>query len=119
MPKGDNVQNNNLSGVSKLLIAEKLSEGWLTSRMAAEVLGVSYTLIARLLKDGHIAGARFGHYWFTRTEALSRFLARKNPELDPFLVVERYGLPARSVCSVCFQVVSLEHDVCEHCEVIE
>lgn len=57
---------------------------WITTREAAELLGVTDAHIRRLLLEGKLEGHKFGHIWAVRYSSAQEYLSsRPKPGPEP------------------------------------
>ena len=56
---------------------------YVTTRQAAEMLGVNRFWVVRLLASEKIAGKKLGHDWLVFTPSLGRYLANKSKRGRP------------------------------------
>ena len=58
------------------------TEGQLTTRDAADLLGYTVQHVRRLIREGRLLGSRFGRDWLVDKESVARYVAhRENLEL--------------------------------------
>ena len=61
-----------------------MAEEWITTKKAAELLGVTDAHVRYLLSQGKLEGRKFGHVWaVTRSSVLSYLAHRPKPGPKP------------------------------------
>jgi hypothetical protein len=56
---------------------EEAFKGLLTTKQAGERAGMHYTNVLRLLQEGKVQGAKFGHVWMVDPVSLDHYVATK------------------------------------------
>ncbi len=56
---------------------------YVTTKQAAEMLGVDRTQAARLVKAGKLKGVKLGHDWLVSRDSISKYLQTKSPKGRP------------------------------------
>ncbi len=52
-------------------------EGFLTTKQASAVSGISQAHIRRLLESGTVRGVKAGHDWLVRTDSMEHYMANR------------------------------------------
>lgn len=56
---------------------------YVTTKQAAELMGVHYSQIALLLREHRIKGIKMGHDWLVFAPSLEKYTATKSPKGRP------------------------------------
>ncbi len=75
-------KDNSSAAQPEIEIPQDLSR-YVTTKQAAEILGVDRTQAARLVKAGKLKGVKLGHDWLVSRDSISKYQQTKSPKGRP------------------------------------